>query len=167
MQVQMACTNRVWCDFVQWTPSAINIQQVRFDPNWLADNMPKLDAFYRLFLRTIENKGMYESYLEDKNKEEVVVRDDMEFEDAVAEWEGAKRLADQANAILEEKKARLIELANEKKTKGFGVTVSKTESKGSISYSKAVKVLAPDADLEPFRGKPSSYWTVKSDKGVK
>jgi len=167
MQIQMLCANRVWCDFVQWTPIAMNIQQVRFEPNWIADNLPKLQAFYDLFLRVISDKKMYSPYLEDKTKEAVVVRDDAEFEDAVEEYEGAKRLVDEATAILEEKKARLIELAGDKKTKGFGVTVSKTESKGSISYSKAIKVLVPDADLEPFRGKPSAYWTIKSDKGVK
>jgi hypothetical protein len=32
---------------------------------------------------------------------------------------------------------------------------------GSVSYAKAIKELAPDADLEKWRGEPSSYWTLK------
>lgn len=164
MQIQMACTNRIWCDFVQWTPYALNIQQVRFDPNWLADNLPKLEAFYELYLSIIKNEAMYKPYLEDK-VEVAVERDDFEWADAVVEWKGAKKLLDQATEILEEKKQRLIELANGRKTHGYGLTVSETKSKGSVSYSTAIKTLLPDADLEPFRGKPSSYWAVKVDKG--
>ena len=29
------------------------------------------------------------------------------------------------------------------------------------NHAKAIKDLLPKADLEPYRGKPSSYWVVK------
>jgi hypothetical protein len=32
---------------------------------------------------------------------------------------------------------------------------------GAVSYAKAIKELAPNADLEKWRGEPSSYWTLK------
>jgi hypothetical protein len=31
---------------------------------------------------------------------------------------------------------------------------------GAVSYSKAIKALLPDADLEPYRGKPTEYWML-------
>jgi hypothetical protein len=32
---------------------------------------------------------------------------------------------------------------------------------GAVSYSKAIKDLLPDANLDPWRGKPTQYWVVK------
>jgi hypothetical protein len=32
---------------------------------------------------------------------------------------------------------------------------------GAVSYAKAIKELAPNADLEKWRGEPSSYWSFK------
>ena len=42
-----------------------------------------------------------------------------------------------------------------------GRKLTKIEKAGAIAYAKAVKALIPNADLEPYRGKPSSYWVVK------
>jgi len=41
-----------------------------------------------------------------------------------------------------------------------GRNVTKVDRKGSVSYAKALAEYAPDADLEPFRGNPSTSWRI-------
>ena len=42
----------------------------------------------------------------------------------------------------------------------WGRKLTKVQKEGSVSYAKAIKALCPDADLEPYRGKPSSFWKL-------
>jgi hypothetical protein len=42
-----------------------------------------------------------------------------------------------------------------------GRSLTKISKAGSVSYAKALAKYAPNADLEPFRGKPSVYWVIK------
>lgn len=68
-------------------------------------------------------------------------------------------------ALLDEEIAKakeaLIERANGSNAHGNGVKIYHTEGRKSVSYAKAIKDLAPDADLSKYTttGKPS--WAVK------
>ena len=70
--------------------------------------------------------------------------------------------------LIEEAEARRKEILNALvfETAGEDATIcgrklTKVEKAGSISYAKAIKVLAPGANLEQWRGEPSSYWMFK------
>lgn len=77
------------------------------------------------------------------------------------EYQSLKRVKDQADERQKELLSGMIALTDEKGGSIAGHTLFKTEKAGAISYSKAIKELLPDANLEPYRGKPSEYWTVK------
>jgi hypothetical protein len=55
----------------------------------------------------------------------------------------------------------MVRIAGERNAVFAGRNLTKTERAGAVSYAKALAKYAPDADLEPFRGKPSSYWGLK------
>lgn len=71
---------------------------------------------------------------------------------------------------LEEKakwyKEQMEEMANGDNVICNGLKMFKTEKDGAISYAKAIKELCPDADLSKYKGKPTSYYTIKIAKEV-
>ena len=154
MQVQMLCTGRSKCYFWQWTPKGRNLTIVEYDPAYIAEIMPKLREFYMEFLAACDEP---DDYLEEAR----VVIDTPRAMQMVAEYN------DTVDAIAkaeERKKELLEEMVKMSKGKNaiFGNRkLTKTEKKGSISYAQAIKVLAPGANLEPWRGKPSSFWGLK------
>ena len=76
-------------------------------------------------------------------------------------YEEALKAFNEAKAELEEAKEELIKLANGNKTVIGDFLVYPIKKKGSISYANAVKDLLPDADLEKYRGKPSTSWGIR------
>jgi len=70
-----------------------------------------------------------------------------------------------AVAAAEERKNELLEemtrLAGDQNADFAGRKLTRVEKAGAVSYAKALKALAPDADLEPWRGKPSSFWQLR------
>ena len=79
----------------------------------------------------------------------------------VAEYDDLK----DAIAQAEERKAELlesiVEMCGGEDAIFGGKKLKSIKRDGSISYANAIKELAPNANLEPWRGKPSSYWTLK------
>lgn len=58
-------------------------------------------------------------------------------------------------------KKEILELLEGKSITGSKFKITTSERKGSVSYAKAFKEYAPDADLEKFRGKPTTVTTMK------
>jgi len=79
----------------------------------------------------------------------------------MAEYDQICEALDRAEERKKELLADMVRIAGEKNSIFAGRKLTKTEKTGAIAYAKAVKALIPDADLEPYRGKPSSYWGVK------
>jgi len=158
MQLEMYCTDRTKTYFWQWSKHGSAIDEVELNQDWLDENLPKLNQFYQAYLATIENEKECQQYLEplevDMNSNETWKEKEAEYLYALGELEARKQDVDSL-------KAELLELADNKKCVSDSLTVFKTVKKGSISYAKAIKSIAPDADLEPYRGNESSYWTVK------
>ena len=87
--------------------------------------------------------------------------EDKEFLQAVAEYRAIK--AQQAEIEEAEKAARqrletLGEASGQKTLKGGGITITRTERKGSVDYSKIPELQG--IDLEPYRKAGSSYWKI-------
>jgi len=85
-------------------------------------------------------------------------RTDQDWLDAVERYLAHKSAVEAATALLEAAKGELIELAPDG-GKGFGIQVIKAERKGNIDYKKVPELKG--VDLEQYRGKATSYYTVK------
>ena len=86
-------------------------------------------------------------------------RNDEEWLAAVSEYASAKEAAAEAAKAEKDAKQRLIDLAGGKTTTGGGITVAKVERKGSVDYAKIPEL--EGVDLEFYRKKSTSYWSVK------
>lgn len=146
MQYQMLCTGRFECDFYQWSPYASKLEVVKFDPAYIEETLPLLKTFYERYLEEIKPENAWR-YLDGG--------------ELVHRYKMAKAAVEAAQAELEEAKQALIDATDGEGGKVGDLNVTKAERKGSIAYAKAVKELLPNANLEKFRGKPTSYWVVK------
>lgn len=78
----------------------------------------------------------------------------------VAEWDD---LAEQIASLTERKKGLLdsmVSLASGKDTLFAGRKLTQVEREGAVSYARVVKEHCANVDLEPYRGKASTYWKL-------
>ena len=146
IQIQLYCTNRAWCDFYQWTPYGSKLEHVKLDIVWLAENLPKLELFHEVYLTARKPENAYR-YLDGGP--------------LVAAFRMAQAAMEVAKIELEEAKQALIDATNEKGGKIGDINITYVTKDGVISYSKYVKDVQPNADLEPYRGAKTGYWRVK------
>jgi len=120
--------------------------RVNFDPQFIEKTLPELRDFYDQYIeqRKPENAWRY-----------------IDGGALVQRYKMAKAALEVAENELEEAKQALIESTNGKGGKIGDVSITIVSKQGSIAYAKAIKDLLPDADLEAYRGKESSYWMVK------
>jgi len=152
MQVQMFCTGRTRCYFWQWTPHGNDLEIVEYDPDWIADNLPKLHAFYQEFLAEEPD-----DHLQDRR----VVIDTPRALQMMAEYDDLVDAAAKAEERKKELLEELVKLSGGRNAIIGRKKLTKVEKAGSISYAQAIKALAPGANLEKWRGKPSSHWIFK------
>lgn len=153
-QVQMYVTNRATCHFWQWTQHGNKLEMVDYDANWLAENLPKLKAFHQECLMAISDPG---DHLEEKRS----IIDTPRAMQMIAEYDDLTHAIEAAEARKKELLEEIVKAAHGRNAVFGGRKLTKIEKQGSISYAQAIKVLAPGANLEPWRGKPSSFWVLK------
>lgn len=151
IQYEMYCTGRKKCYFFQWSPKGTLLEVVEFNKSFIDGTLPRLKEFYEQFLIELENPEKHLSPL-------IKTIDACK---ASARYEEALKTFNDAKAELEDAKEELIKLASGNKTVIGDLLVYPIKKKGSISYANAVKDLLPDADLEKYRGKPSTSWGVR------
>ena len=155
MQVQMFVTRTRHCHFYQWAAGGTSCHRVEFDQGWIDENLPRLRQFHAEFLDELANSP--EEHLAPKRVE----IDTPEAARMVAEWdeinEALERLAERKRDLLSD----MVTLAGEKNAIIGGRKLTLTQKQGAISYAKAIKALCPKADLEPYRGKASSFWGLR------
>lgn len=152
MQIQMFVTGRSRCVFWQWTPKDWNISFVRFDQVWIDENLPKLHDFYEEFLAADPDDYVGELR---------VTIDTPRALQMLAEYDDLVDAEAKSKERREELLETLVLMANGRNAVIGKRKLTKVERAGSVSYAAAIKVLAPSADLEKWRGKPSSYWVFK------
>jgi putative phage-type endonuclease len=152
MQVQMYVTERTKCYFWQWSPFGYQIDDIAYDPAMIADIMPKLHAFYQEFLSICDEP------LEGASRE---LLDTPALRQKLAEYDDLAKEIEAAEARRKVILGELIAVADGNDAVICGRKLTKVEKAGSVSYAAAIKELAPNADLEKWRGKPSSYWMFK------
>lgn len=152
MQIQMYCTKREWCHFYQWNPYGSKLEVVVKDEDWLSGALPILKAFHDEYLQQCE-PPFCDMWLS--------TDDDFDAPQVVLNYLQAKKQLEDAKHLLDEAKQQLIDVTKGKGGKVNGLSVSKVKKQGAISYSKAIKDLLPNVDLEPYRGKDSEFWSVR------
>lgn len=155
MQVQMFVTDRQSCWFYQWTPHGSMNKLIHRDDDWLATNIPRLKQFHAEFLDEIKNNA--EEHLAPLR----ITIDTPAAAKMVQEYEQLTEAMELATERRKELLAEMVKIAGEKNAVFGGRNLTLTEKKGAVSYASVVKKLCPDADLEPYRGKPSSFWGLK------
>lgn len=152
MQIQMLVTGRKTCFFWQWTPHDNDLTMVDFDQSWIDANLPKLEQFYQEFLDTCDDA------VDERTRTDF---DTPALRQKLAEYDDLAKEIEAAEARRKVILAELVTAAGGKDATICGRKLTKVEKAGSVSYAAAIKVLAPNADLEKWRGKPSSYWLFK------
>lgn len=164
VQMEMLATGRTHAYFAQYiapkgdplafdyVPEQIDIERVEADPDWIESVLPQIDIFYNRLLAELDNPDHLEPLR--------VVIDTPEVGSMLAEIDQLR--ARQKEDAKQEKELlnAIVELCDGKNALVHGRKLTLVERQGSISYAKAIKEHAPDADLEPFRGKPSSGWRL-------
>lgn len=152
VQVQLHFTGRKWCDFWQWNAKGHMLERVEYNPEWIAENLPKLKAFWW------KAKDQDPKDFEGPKRVEI---DTPEASKLMSEYEELSEAIDNASARKKEIIERLVALSNGKNALVAGRNLTLVKRSGSISYAKAISELLPDADLEKWRGEPSESWQVK------
>lgn len=151
VQIQMFCTGRQECDFYQWAPKGSMLESVKYDDKYTRGIIKELIA--------IHVKAMAADPADYDGPKRPVI-DTPEAHRLVDEYDDLAEMIDNATQRKKEVLAEIVRLANETDSTVAGRKLTLVERKGTVSYAKALKAYAPDADLEPFRGKSSSSWRL-------
>lgn len=155
IQIQLFVTGKPFCHFYQWAVNGNRHDRIDFDQVWIDGNLPRLKQFHAEFLDELANNA--DDYLAPKRVE----IDTPEAMKMIEEWDDLNDQLDRADERKKDLLAELVELAGGKNALIAGRKLSLTSRSGAISYAKAIKVIAPNADLEPYRGKASEFWAVR------
>lgn len=135
-----------------YVPEQISIERIEKNPEWIDEVLPALNEFYRQLLVELDNPEHLEP-----------LRVQVETDEA---WSLLEELDVLRHRQKEDKRREgeiikaLAEMAGNKNAEIHGRKLTLVKRQGSISYAKAIKELAPDADLEKWREKPSESWRL-------
>jgi putative phage-type endonuclease len=152
LQLEMACANVKKAHFYQWNKHVDSVEMVFFDNAWFNDALPKLRAFYELYLSELNNPAHLESLTPE-------IVDDNALA-LLAEYDQVSEAIENAQARKVEIIEALAKIANNKNAVINGRKLSQITRQGAISYAKAIKDLLPSADLSKYQGKPTTYWKL-------
>jgi len=154
VQFSLWVCERAWWDFFQWAPGATALERVTPCSKWRSNALPKLRQFHAEYLHEREHNA--EWHLGPKR----VRIDTPEAARLIAEYDDLSEAMERAKTRRDEVQAHIVALAGGRDALVAGRNVTKVEKAGAVSYAKALAKYAPGADLEPFRGKPASYWRI-------
>ena len=152
VQMEMACSERQWCDFYQWAKHGDSLELVVYDPKWFSDNLPVLLDFYDRYVTALGDPV----HLEDKHKEINTVM----AQSLLDEYDQLSATIDDSTARKKEVLSEIVKICKERNSLVCGRKLTLVERKGSIAYAKVVKEHLKDLDLKPYTGKPSEYWKL-------
>ena len=154
VQFSLYVTGRDWWNFYQWAPAkSAQIEVILPDHKWRDENLPKLRQFYAEFLDAMNDPAEYLAPAR-------VEIDGMEASKMLAEYDEMAEAEDRAKDRKREIMEELTRMAGGRDALVCGRKLTQVKREGAVSYAKAIANYAPDADLEPFRGKGSSSWRL-------
>lgn len=155
VQLEMMCANADRAYFFQWAPHGHKLEIVQACADWQARILSAAAEFLLDLERAICSPDRHLAPLIATDASECALIAAERYRQACAALESAKEQHESARAAL-------IEIAGDAdKAEIGGFMLTKVNKAGAIAYSKAVKDLMPGADLEPYRGAPSTSWMIK------
>jgi len=163
-QLEILCANAPGAVFAQYRPAFgdpfsddyapefLHVDLIESDPAWRDEYLPKLRTMWEALQIELENPAHLEPLRVTLDTDEA-----LRLVDYIGELDASIEQAEQAR---KQALADLVKLAGEKNATVGGRNLTLVNRAGAISYAKAIKALAPDADLEKWRGAPSSYWKL-------
>ena len=155
IQMQLYCTGKSECYFFQYSPYGTTTEIVNKDEVFLLDMFYHVDLFYEDYLAAIESP---DKYLTDNS---IMQHTDETLIALMNEYLSLKQMKSEIEERQKELINGMVALTDNEGGEIAGHKLYKTVRAGSISYAKAINELMPDADLEPYRGKPTDFWSVK------
>lgn len=153
MQVQMYVTGYTSCWFFQWSPHGYSNKLIHRDDDWLAANIPRLKQFWAEYIEELDNPDHLQPLR--------VTIDTPAAHLMVQEWDQLVEAEERAKERRKDLLTEMVTLAGDRNALIGGRKLTLTTRAGSVSYGKALKELAPGADLSKWTGKPSEYWGLK------
>lgn len=148
MQMEMGVTGRKVCHFYQWSQHGDSLEVVNYDDAWWSDNLPKLEAFYALYLSELDNPDHLEEKLKEINT--------LGAMSMIEEYDQLSETIDDATARKKEILDDLIKMAKDRNSIIHGRKLTKVDRKGAVNYAAIPELKG--VDLELHRKKPSQYW---------
>lgn len=136
----------------QWTPDGSHLDVVQRDDSWRSTALPEIRQFHAFALSEADNPDHLAPLRIELNTQEACL--------LVQEYDEMKDARDRADERMKEIMARLVDMTGGKDALVDGRRLTKVEKAGAVSYAKALKAIAPKADLEPYRGAATSYWKI-------
>jgi putative phage-type endonuclease len=152
MQYNMLFTGARGCWFVQWAPNGFSYELIEYEHGYIESTIDELIEFHDRYLSELNNPD----HLADKRPE----IDTLAAHQLVKEYDDLKDAEERAKERRQEVLEQIIALAGNKNATIAGRKLSEVERAGSIAYAKVVKEHLPKLDLEPYRGKSSSFWKL-------
>lgn len=153
VQFSMWVTDRPTWHFFQWSPYGTSLEEVWIDYAWRDENMPVLRQFYTEYLDALKSPDEYLEAL----RAEV---DTPDMAKKLREYDELSEAIDNATERRKELLGEIVERVGNVNALVCGRKLTLVKKEGAISYATAIKKLLPDADLEPYRGKPSQHWKL-------
>lgn len=151
MQFEMLASGLTWGVFAQWAVVSQRYDVVELDQSFIDENLPQLEAFYASLKDECKNK----LHLEPLRKS----IDNEKARKLIDEYDELSVSITNGKARQEELLAELKKMSGDRSSIICGRLMTRSDSPGGISYAKVVKELLPGADLEKYRGEPSTKWT--------
>lgn len=153
VQFSLWVTGREWWHFFQWGPGGTLLEYVEPDQAWRDENLPKLRQFHAEYLDAIKAP-------DEHLKPRRVQIDTAKAALMLQEWDDLAEAIERAEARKKALMEEFVLMAGNGNAEICGRKLTLVQKDGAISYAKAIKELAPDADLEKWRGKTVQYWKL-------
>ena len=153
VQFSLWVTGREWWHFFQWAPGGTLLEYVEPDQAWLDENLPRLHQFHAEYLDAIKTP-------DEHLKPRRVQIDTAKAALMLQEWDDLAEAIERAEARKKALMEEFVLMAGNGNAEICGRKLTLVQKDGAISYAKAVNELAPDADLEKWRGNPVQYWKL-------
>jgi len=158
LRIELECDQRFEVGEVfYWTPNEAKILAT-VEEGLTKEELAKLLEFHKRFREIIADEKLYGPYLE----EPVVEHTDQKWADAAASYKAACDAEAAAKLVKDAARKNLIELADKKKSRGAGVSVTPFEKKGNVDYKKVPELKG--VDLEQYRAKSTLQYRLTVEK---
>jgi len=158
VQLGMEVMGLVKTHFIYWTPLQQMIVDIPRDWDWFDDIKPKLREFIEEYVDNLDDDRHLQPKIADKSLDPDWIALEMMYRDAL-------KKQDDARIEIEFLKKKMIAIAGEQSARGTSFQLIRSERQGSVNNKSLYKEFhIADADLDRFRGKPSTVFTVREIK---